>query len=75
MAPSRGKTTALWTTAGSRNFKIEWRLRPGPPLRAVSLMKRTRTLRAGTGAGDPAVERRSREIKLGALMFPRGVRL
>src|SRR6202142_3021144 len=47
IGPSRGKTTARCTTAGSRNLRIECRLRPGPPLRAVSLMKRTRTVRRG----------------------------
>src|SRR5450432_667070 len=66
MAPSRGRMTALWTTSGSRNFRIEWRLRPGPPLRAVSLMKRTRTLRAraSEGGSEPGVA----GTKLGAFI-------
>lgn len=45
MTPGLGRTTARSMTAGSRNFRMLYRLRPGPPLRAVSFMKRTRTLR------------------------------
>ena len=71
ISPGRGRITVRWIQRGSRNRSRAARLRPGPPLRAVSFRNRTLELVVMRVRGNSTVAARAPAIKRSAQALSR----